>query len=322
MTKTRRILKSCLKCKKRFHSYLSAKRKYCSVKCAGKLYAKIKKGCERSGCKNEYMVSPAFKNQKYCSYKCRGETQAKGKRVTNRKMTPDFARLIGHILGDGCIQIQKYRNGEYKCPKGYRIRYTNKEPELIKDFCETAKKIYPYARPSIHENKYREGVIQVDINGKNIVLELLPIIKDKKHVPNEILKGNKQVQAAFLAAFFDDEGSVTLLWCIDKKRGPSYNYWKRALTLVNNKKNIMKGIKVMFKTFGIKTNKLHSAISTRGGKSKPSKPYYYNSITELESYLNFKKQIPIKHPKKIKALNAIIDSYKTKPKIEQIRQFV
>lgn len=318
----------CLKCKKKFLVHASNKKrgygKYCSRKCYDESRYRYRKGiykkCLQCG-KQSYAMQSKVKIKKFCSRKCQHKYYTKGELIKNRKMTPAFARLIGHIFGDGCIQIQKYTTKNYDFPKGYRIRYTNKEPKLMQDFCQSTKKCYPFIKFTHYRNN-KTHCLQVDINGKNIVAELLPMIKNKQHIPKQILKANKKMQAHFIGAFYDDEGSVNIKWYIDRKRGSTYDCWQRQIAVVNNNKKVIEGIKKMLKQFGIETSKLRSFISTRGGKAKPSQPCYRIDITGLASFINFKKYIPIKHPKKIKRLNKILKSYKYKHKIKQINQIL
>ncbi|MBU0460679.1 MAG: hypothetical protein KJ597_04815 [Nanoarchaeota archaeon] len=120
-------------------------------------------------------------------------------RLTNAK-----ARLIAHLIGDGCV---------YKCRTDYNIKYDNIDSELLNQFVKDFNDVYGYKitiafKPSgktglpLPYLRFRSKLIYEDLKS---YCEYASAVW---FVPKQILNNSKNIQKEFLKALFDDEGSV------------------------------------------------------------------------------------------------------------------
>jgi len=217
-----------------------------------------------------------------------------------------MARVLGHIFGDGCLQKDK---------KGYRVRYTNKQLRLVEDFKLCFEKSFPSTNTSVYLNRAR-NCWQFEAWSKKAYQALSAMVKNKQHVPAEIFNGSRNFKRHFIATFFDDEGTVVYRWYKDKKRGPSYDCWKREVSVCNTSLSLLQELKEIFTELGIKTGKIMGPyVSTRGGKSPPSSPFYRFSIYGKISYFIFSEVIPLQHPLKLERLRGLLATYKDGEKL-------
>ena len=125
-------------------------------------------------------------------------------------VTPALARLHAHVCGDGHLihnrekddygYLKACRRGYYR--QRYAIAYTNTHPGLIREFMQDAQDVFGL-RPRYVPRKY-----VVIVKSKD-VWELMRNLGAGKSrdwsIGREFLEGPKNVQAAWVRAFFADE---------------------------------------------------------------------------------------------------------------------
>jgi len=202
-------------------------------------------------------------------------------------ISENFARCIARISGDGYLY---YRY----------IRYSNKCPELIREFKEDM--VSEFGGINFTEGISNSGTPFVQVHGKNLIKKFTNYLEDYRStsikIPNEIKQGSKRLKSVYLRALYDDEGCATLRLNNNTKE------WKRNLTLCSNSIMLLKEVEgILVSTFKIKTNKIirnKNAIKDR---------CYVLAITGKDNFNKFKEKIGFLSPRKRKRLEMIIISY-------------
>lgn len=130
------------------------------------------------------------------------------------KVTPELARIHGHICGDGSVymSVEKRSTGallKHKRKNVYRnvwrILYYNTSKELVNEFiCDFDK---AFGRKCQYRSKYHE----VRISGTKNIIKMMELDGKNSYnwnIPNFILNSHKRIICNWLRAFFDDEGHV------------------------------------------------------------------------------------------------------------------
>jgi len=190
----------------------------------------------------------------------------------------NFARLLGHIYGDGSIV------------KNFRVCYTNKNKNLIEDFVNSAKHTFG----NIHIYRYynpKDDTININLSSMigRFLCKIDETIKKQLKIPSFIINSKKLIRS-FIGALFDDDGYVNI-----KDKSLSFGLANYSL-LVNIKKLLNK--------IGINTSEIRKKV-----KNKKYIMYEF-CIYRRKNLLKFYKQIELKHEKKKNSLKKIIFSYK------------
>jgi len=120
------------------------------------------------------------------------------------KLTKEKARLIGHLIGDGCV---------YQHKTDYNIKYEVIDHDLLNQFEEDLIFVYGL-KPEFGYNpsgKTKKSIPYFRLRSKLAFEDLknyCDFFSDKWTVPLQILKANDEIKIEFLKALFDDEGSV------------------------------------------------------------------------------------------------------------------
>ena len=207
------------------------------------------------------------------------------------KMNETLARIVGHLMGDGCV-TSRY------------IRYANKEQALLQQFERDIRRI----DRNIHiiKGKVNSGTPFIQIQKKELLQRLQSLGEGKYkseriEIPSLIRK-NLKAKVNFIRALFDDEGSVSLR--IHKKTGET----KRDIHIaLKSKKMIFQLKEVLEKEFGIKCNKIGKDERKRKNKKYVT---WVLRITGYENIKKFKEKIGFTHPQKNKILKNLLLSYK------------
>ncbi|MBU1245940.1 MAG: hypothetical protein KKB27_03005, partial [Nanoarchaeota archaeon] len=182
------------------------------------------------------------------------------------KQSKTLARLIGHLLGDGGIF-------------DYSIYYFNKNETLINQFEKDSYEVF--GKFKIEKITNLDGTTRLrlpKITGKILSLEKINFSRGK--IPNFILKGSREIKAAFLRAIFDDEGSIT----------------NNEISIEMTNKNLIYTTATFLKEFEIE-------IKTIGSRKRDVyKRSYYYGIYGKADLIKFHKQIGFNHPIKDKKL--------------------
>jgi len=153
------------------------------------------------------------------------------------KLTKEKARLITHLIGDGCV---------YKVKTNYNIKYEVKDRELLDQFEEDIVSVYGLAvikgfNPS---GKTGELIPLVLLRSKRAFEDLKKYCEYASAtwwVPLQILEAQDYIKIEFLRALFDDEGTVV-------KEGK-----RSVIRLYSINENGLKTIQTMLEDFGIKS---------------------------------------------------------------------
>ncbi len=121
-----------------------------------------------------------------------------------RTLTLEKARLIAHLIGDGCV---------YRCKTNYNIKYEVKDIELLQQFEEDLIAVYGLKPLKGFKASGKTGlpIPFVLLRAKLAFEDLLsycPYNSRDWCVPSEISGGSKAIKKEFLKALFDDEGTV------------------------------------------------------------------------------------------------------------------
>jgi len=120
------------------------------------------------------------------------------------KLTASKARLIAHLIGDGCV---------YKCRTDYNIKFEVKDLDLLQDFEKDLLAAYRLKPTNGLNPSGKTGVLipYVRLRSKKAFEDLKTYCEfDSRHwtVPIQIKNSNPRIKREFLRALFDDEGSV------------------------------------------------------------------------------------------------------------------
>ena len=208
-------------------------------------------------------------------------------------LTPELARIVAHICGDGYVLIYNKRRNEKelaihprinKIRKIYSIRYVNKEDALVKQFVHDVKKEFDRKVVSLKKHEH-------EVSGKRIYSLLTYLGAAKSFtwfISEHIINASDNIRIEWLKAFFDDESHVSL-------RN------KRIVLNMVNKKGLEQ-VQALLKDFDIK--------STLNGPYKCRQFFSYHLNIYRTSVREYAKSIGFYHPKKRKYLQIMINSLK------------
>ncbi len=201
----------------------------------------------------------------------------------------NLAQIIGYLLGDG--NIENERLNFYEEDRKTAIFY---EKLLRKVFNAKIRTIFRASK-----NYYK-----VRCQGKPIVRlirqEFPEVNKARTStIPKKILKSENKIVAAFLRGLFDAEGYVT----------------KRGLSAGMNNEILVKQVQIALLRFGILPS-VHEYDNRRNPYSNNTR--FTIDITEKKSLKIFKKEIGFSFSKKMKKLNALVESKGLRSCVRQI----
>lgn len=120
------------------------------------------------------------------------------------KLTEEKARLLGHLIGDGCVS---------QSGTNYVIKYEVKDKDLLDQFEADLVNVFGL-KPTRGQNPSgKTGVLisYVSLRSKlafNDLKRYCDFRSTNWQIPQEILKGDTPIKSEFLRALFDDEGTV------------------------------------------------------------------------------------------------------------------
>ena len=120
------------------------------------------------------------------------------------KLIPAKARLIAHLIGDGCV---------YRSKTDYNIKYDNTDSELIEQYRNDLRDIYGFITKIEYKQsgKTKKVTPYVRVRSKRAYDDLKKYCEFRSlgwRVPKNISKATPTIQKEFLSALYDDEGSV------------------------------------------------------------------------------------------------------------------
>jgi len=202
--------------------------------------------------------------------------------VLNLKINEQFARFIGHLIGDGGIHLIE-KEGKY------RVFYVNNEHILLNSFLDDVSEIFGDIPIYMRERKSHGDEVWLPTTVGLIVYSLLGSCKSKKtRIPNIILNSkNPVIINNFLQAIFDDEGFL-------------YSQ-KNMIGISLANKGLLLDIKDILKQSGINSNPVHQRTD------QPNMFYFY--ITDKKNLIKFSEEINFLHPMKRQKLTQLVNKY-------------
>ncbi|MFQ5721801.1 MAG: LAGLIDADG family homing endonuclease [Candidatus Aminicenantales bacterium] len=195
------------------------------------------------------------------------------------KINSDIAYLTGLICGDGNLTITKKRD--------YWVTIHNKEIALLEKTLAILETNFNYKTDIKEGNKCQMVVVRSEVIHSffHKIMEIESGRKENIKIPKKI-KSDRKLIRAFIAGFFDAEGTVAL-----KK-----NKITCQICLYQKQKSILDEIKSELEKDGIEMKFYYSNTNHRlYGNRKSLKPFY--------------KKIKIFHPKKKKKLDTAIKNH-------------
>jgi len=223
--------------------------------------------------------------------------QAKGeiRPVFPIEINRGLGSIIGHILGDGSIDVR------YK-----QIAFSNSNKELLEEFRHYMKQIFGI-EPRIWMQKKADfgntswdrklNRIEDTIEGRNCSLFYPTIcglilnnlfdnfaVGKNKYITRKIMSANKNFKIGLIRAIYDDEGSV------DKR---SY------IRIFQDRKEMLALLKKLLEEFEISSSEIFSYI-------KRNKQRYYFNIYGKKNFTEFQNKIGFTSRKKSERLDNLI----------------
>jgi len=126
----------------------------------------------------------------------------KGKELPIKlKITPEFCRLLGYYIGEGCT----YRNGIV-------FTFSLKEKQILEDFENCVKKVF--GKTNIRRRELHGSAVQVYIEGYlyKIFFDIMEagVSAKEKRVPWIIFNVSDRLKKEFLRAYFKCDGNVKM----------------------------------------------------------------------------------------------------------------
>jgi hypothetical protein len=198
--------------------------------------------------------------------------------------TKEICRIIGHILGDGCID------------KSFTVRYKNTKKELIKSFENDMMKVFGEGSKNDERvgNSTYSKTDAFEIRFSNVCGKTLHNMfgqfayrKNEKYIPRKIFEYPDELKLCLLSAFIDDEGSVL----------------QRRIAICQEHFKLVEDLIVLLKS-------LKLSPSVRDKTCDKASFVYNNRYYSIEMYgckdLQFlSKSLELRHPEKIKRLSEL-----------------
>lgn len=208
-------------------------------------------------------------------------------------MSVDLAKFLGFLLSDGTMRLS-----------GTSVEFGSSTIEIINEYKSLVQKLFPHLkfkerRVAAIDTIESEIVSKLDhyyitINSVEFVnflsaLGVEPNLAVNKKIPEVIFQSSQQEVAAFISAFYEGDGSITVL--------PS----GLSLSLASSSMSILESMKqLLLNYFGIISNKIHLDKENIGRNS-----IYRIQITTSEDILKFRKLIGFRSERKNQELSLI-----------------
>ena len=191
-----------------------------------------------------------------------------------------FARFIAHVQADGCFS-----------PERDTIRYFNKDIVLINDFRNSVKNCFGLECWAIYA---WSTCLHTGFRNKKIIAKFKQYSFDSKnwHVPTFVSAGSADIIAAYLQAFFDDEGSA-----IFQKRKWGYD---RAVQMQSINGSGLMQLAELLSKLGIESN-FHGPYKHK---------YFELKITGKKNLCLFKDKVNFVSKKKRGKLEIAVGTYR------------
>lgn len=181
-----------------------------------------------------------------------------------KKITNEFARFLGYMVGDGVIS----KDG---------IKFGKRHKEVVEDFKYCVQHVFGYDNANIkHIDGKTGGMYLIEISSKFIsdfCKKIEGIQPNNKFVPKLILQTSKHFQQQFLKAYFED-GTINMK---KTKNNERFDH----IEIVSNTEILIKQIRMMLLNMGI--------ISSYSYKYVKNKYHRHNLYLYKNDALIFKR---------------------------------
>ncbi len=181
----------------------------------------------------------------------------KGKTNSNKPLLPeyltnDFARMLGYLIGDGCMR---------KTKTSYEVSLTNCEEKILEDFRNILISFnIPYTE---RKNKGATEIAVFSLELGRVLEKIGATGKARtKIIPQSILRSPNYVLKEFLRGYFDCDSTVG----------------KEGLTIVSASKELIQLTQYALLRFGILSQFHHTHSRATNGKNLKKSVYYRLSI--------------------------------------------
>jgi len=202
-------------------------------------------------------------------------------KMSNKKINPEIAEILGAFIGDGWIESRErgfYIMGSPTEDKDYYDNFL--APLFSKHFTEIDARAFPcwsvYGIASYKKYAINRAIdLGFQVGPKSLVAE----------IPDKLMFANKKTKKAILRGIFDTDGSF---WC-DKSRATTSVEWKRTynyipqMRITSCSKKLINQIKLLLNEFDIR-----SEI-----KLKSKKGFKCNRNINNSFALNIRKKLDI-----------------------------
>jgi hypothetical protein len=204
------------------------------------------------------------------------------------KLNARLSRIAGHIIGDG---------GIFNLNGTYIAHYSNQSKFLIDQLKDDVIKVFGNVEIYEFFDK-RKNIYRITLPA--VIGLILNIFLGEqngslKHVPKVILNSNRKLKSIFLAALYDDEGSISL---------GSNDGGGRYVEITQKNKRIIDSVEKMLREFYITPRKFVTKNLKNGNI------YYKLVITGKHDLERFHKEISFTLPVKKENLKILLKSYK------------
>lgn len=144
-----------------------------------------------------------------------------------KRVTKTLGRLLGYLVGDGSIENR-------------RFRFTNGNPEIVRDYIRCLKECFPDTRYSIERHDNAVSICVQTLHTVGFIRYLLGGAKTAgtKDVPDSIMRSPKKVVVEFLRGYLEADGS------------PKYN---GGFTSTSKSKRLSSNVQLLLLNCGIVT---------------------------------------------------------------------
>ncbi len=205
--------------------------------------------------------------------------------VTKLEINEHFLRILAHILGDGGIHIIEREDK-------YRAFYVNNEHILLNSFANDVKLVFGDVYIYFRERINHGDEIWLPTSLGYILYKILDykINNKKKRVPHFVYDlTDKNLVGAFLQAFFDDEGTISVS--------------KHMIVLSLGSEELLNDIRLLFQKLNIGVNKILKIVP------KNRSIMYSFSITSKANILLYAQHVGFLHPMKTQRLKILVNKY-------------
>lgn len=209
------------------------------------------------------------------------------KKTVPSTMTPDLATVLGYLVAEGCVRIDK-------------IDFINKDNDVIEDFARAFGACFPDTK--LHRFACRRGLVRFEIHAQYVIkflhfCGLLPKKSGWKTVPEFVLKGTKRSVACFIAAYAEGDGGIAA----------------NSVILHSTSGRLLAELQTILVKFGV------TAVLRRNTRPTPNYQMNRLAVSDRTSLTRFETEIGFTSERKTKALaGALASTTHSRPQLDRV----